>query len=186
LSIRTLTLPGTNKDGFASVSDVRREVRARDLPGFLEIYPVSALLVADIKVGEPEGGGDPDATARSGPQLLTELKSGSSAFRYMDKVGFLAKRPGNPFPQFVSLGRAANNDLVIGIDSVSKFHGYFTIEAERWSLTDYRSTNGTEINGTKVTPNVAVDLADADRIRFGNDVIVMFLSPQALYAKLRR
>jgi hypothetical protein len=184
VSIKTLTLPGTNQEGFAALSVVQGDARARSLEAFQDKYPAPALQIADITVGqEPSTGGD--ATVRGGAHLLTELQPSLSAFRYMEKVGFLVKRPGNPFPQFVCVGRAANNDLVIAIESISKFHGYFTVNEGRWSVTDFRSTNGTELNGEKLMPNMPAALKDGDQIRFGKDVRVLFLGTEALYNKLR-
>jgi pSer/pThr/pTyr-binding forkhead associated (FHA) protein len=115
---------------------------------------------------------------------MTMFRSNAAAFRYLRQVGFLVKRPGTPFPQFVSVGRAANNDIVFGVDSVSKFHAYFTSEGGSWAITDYRSTNGTHLNGRRIQPNKPTPIKDGDRVRFGEHVSVQFLESASLYAKL--
>jgi FHA domain len=184
LPILTSALPGTDKEGFVSKQDVAQQARTLSLAAFVERYPAPAVQIVEVDIGSAPGG-EPDATVQPGPQLLTLLRSGGNAFHYEGRVGFLTKRPGNPFPQFVSIGRAANNDLVLAIDAISKFHGYFTCEHDRWALTDYRSMNGIEINDVRLDPGAATPLSDGDRIRFGGRLRALFLSPGGLYGRLR-
>ena len=185
MSIQTIALPGANKEGFFSEDALGAQVRAQTAKTFAEVYAFPALYVADITVGAPGKAGERDATVQAGPQLVTLLNQNANAFRYLHQAAFLVKRPGNPFPQFVSVGRAANNDVVFAVDSVSKFHGYFTEDQGRWSLTDFRSTNGTELNGKRLAPTIATPVKGGDRIRFGEHVSVLFLDATALHGKLK-
>lgn len=186
MSIQTLAIPGASKEGFLSHDVLGAQARAQNAETFRKVYSFPALHVVDITVGAAtEAKSDRDRTVQAGPQLMTILKGNANAFRYLHETSFLVKRPGNPFPQFVSVGRAANNDVVFGVESVSKFHGYFTIEAGKWFLTDFRSTNGTELNGKRLEPTVAMLVKDGDRIRFGEHVVTLFLEPASLYSKLR-
>lgn len=50
----------------------------------------------------------------------------------------------------MTIGRADDNNIVIGHDSVSSHHGEIGIEGDAWVLTDLGSTNGTKINGERV------------------------------------
>jgi len=185
LSIQTLTVPGASKEGFLSREALGAQARAQDAAVFAKVYAYPALYVVDIAVGGPQAKGAADETVPAGPQLVTMIQKGANALRYLYEIGFLVKRPGNPFPQFVSVGRAANNDLVFAVDSVSKFHGYFTVDAGQWAITDFRSTNGTELNGKRLEPNVATPVKSGDRIRFGEHVSAEFLDPASLHGKLR-
>jgi hypothetical protein len=161
------------------------QARAQSAADFAKLYAYPALYVFDIATGVPGAAKDGDATVKAAPQLVTLMQKGGNALRYLYEIGFLVKRPGNPFPQFVSVGRAANNDLVFAVDSVSKFHGYFTVDAGgQWAITDFRSTNGTELNGAKLQPTVATPVKSGDRIRFGEHVCAEFLDPAALHQKL--
>jgi hypothetical protein len=184
LSIQTLAVPGASKEGFLSRDALGAQARAQSAAVFAKVYAFPALYVCDITVGAPNPGAA-DQTSRDGPQLMTLMNKGANAFRYLHEVGFLVKRPGNPFPQFISVGRAGNNDLVFAVDSVSKFHGYFSAEAGAWTVTDYRSTNGTELNGKRLEPAVATPVKSGDRIRFGEHVSVEFLDATALHGRLR-
>ena len=76
------------------------------------------------------------------------------------------------FPNMITLGRTANNDLVVPDVSISKFHAFFRDLGEtrgpRFDLTDAGSKNGTWVSGVPVSPRgeaVAVKLGD--RLRFG-------------------
>ncbi len=178
-------MPGATKEGFLSRDALAAQARAQTEDVFAKVYAFPALFVVDITVGAPGASGARDATVQAGPQLMTMLGGSMNAFRYLHEVGFLVKRPGNPFPQFISVGRAANNDLVFAVDSVSKFHGYFTLDDGRWAITDFRSTNGTELNGKRIEPTIPTPVADRARLRFGEHVVVEFLEPRSLYARLR-
>ncbi len=50
----------------------------------------------------------------------------------------------------MSLGRAADNHLVIADESVSSHHGEVALENGVWILTDLGSTNGTKLEGARV------------------------------------
>ena len=161
------------------------QARAQAAEAFTRRYAFPALYVFDVAPGgAPSAASGADETVRDGPQLMTLMQKGGNVLRYLYEVGFLVKRPGNPFPQFVSIGRAPNNDLVFAVESVSKFHGYFTNDGSEWALTDYRSTNGTELNGRKLEPAVATPVKSGDRIRFGTHLCAEFLAPASLHAKL--
>jgi pSer/pThr/pTyr-binding forkhead associated (FHA) protein len=184
VSIQTLAVPGASKEGFVSRDALGVLARAQPAAAFARQYGFPALYIFDIAPSGTASGASADETVRDGPQLMTLMQKGGNALRYLYEVGFLVKRPGNPFPQFVSVGRAANNDLVFAIDSVSKFHGYFTYDGGEWALTDYRSTNGTELNGKKLEPAVATPVKSGDRIRIGTHLCAEFLDPASLHAKL--
>ncbi len=81
----------------------------------------------------------------------------------------------------VSLGRVATNDVVVSLETVSKLHGYFLKEGEGWLYTDYRSTNGTLLNGKVVEKAAKVPLSDGDRIRLGSELEATFLAPGSLH-----
>jgi hypothetical protein len=76
------------------------------------------------------------------------------------------------FPNMISLGRTANNDLVVPDVSISKFHAFFRDLGEqrgpRFDLTDAGSKNGTWVSGVPVPPRgAAVPIKLGDRLRFG-------------------
>jgi hypothetical protein len=80
----------------------------------------------------------------------------------------VAKAPGNPYPDRISLGRARNCDVVIRDPSVSKLHAHFRVgERRTLDLIDYGSQNGTRVNGKALVPNDPVRVQPGDKIVFG-------------------
>lgn len=65
----------------------------------------------------------------------------------------------------VSVGRTLNNNFVIEHPSVSKQHARIAAENGGYALVDLGSSNGTFVNGQRVT--TAVRLADGCEVRFG-------------------
>jgi hypothetical protein len=179
MSVVTLKMPGTNDEGFLHLSKLREALQTKGREGFLQTYPVPALYVASL-ASEETSLLDETAPGNVSPQLLTIAGDSLRPLRYLDRVAFLAKRPGNPFPHFVSLGRSANNDVVVSLDSVSKLHGYFTHTGDGWAYTDQGSTNGSMINGRKVESSQRTPLTDGDRLKLGGGITLRFLLPESL------
>ena len=66
----------------------------------------------------------------------------------------------------VSVGRGAENDVVLNDAGVSRAHARIERRGKAWVLIDRGSANGTQLNGAGVS--VAAALRDGDRIRVGN------------------
>ncbi len=78
------------------------------------------------------------------------------------------------FPEMITVGRTANNDVVIPDATVSKFHAYFrTTESNGLELVDASSRNGTKVMGRALSPKQAVDVALGTRVRFGSIDLVL-------------
>jgi pSer/pThr/pTyr-binding forkhead associated (FHA) protein len=76
------------------------------------------------------------------------------------------------FPNMITVGRTANNDLVVPDVSISKFHAFFRdlgdSRGPRFDLTDAGSKNGTWVSGAPLAPRgEAAPVRLRDRIRFG-------------------
>lgn len=97
----------------------------------------------------------------------------------------VTKRTGsNPFEHMITLGRAANNDLVFDHPNVSKFHAYLRLDGARWTVSDARSLNGTFVDGVRLEEQ-AQPLRDGSLIRLGDGVECLFLEATSLYRHLR-
>jgi len=73
------------------------------------------------------------------------------------------------FPTMITVGRTANNDVVLEDVQVSKFHAYFRVTATGVELADAGSRNGTFVGGDRLQPRhppVAVALGSV--VRFGD------------------
>ncbi|MFE6162055.1 FHA domain-containing protein [Streptomyces sp. NPDC056486] len=71
--------------------------------------------------------------------------------------------PGNPYP--LRIGRDPANGLRLSHETVSRVHAELSRQGGMWVLRDLGSTNGTSVNGRRVT-GVAV-VQDGDQVSFG-------------------
>ena len=96
----------------------------------------------------------------------------------------IAKAPGNPYPDRISLGRARNCDLVVRHSSVSKLHAYFRPADGGFELIDLGSQNGTSINGKCLLPNSA-DWVEVDDVLLFGAVTAKIVDGERLYRLLQ-
>lgn len=68
-----------------------------------------------------------------------------------------------------TIGRAADNQLVLDDLQVSAYHAEIRPEGRGYHLTDLGSRNGTFVNDFRLTPNVPRSLHPHERIRFGQN-----------------
>lgn len=67
----------------------------------------------------------------------------------------------------VSIGRAAECEVVIDDDSVSARHARLEFDLGAWRITDLGSINGTAVEGVKLAPNVPTPLPYGATVRVG-------------------
>ena len=93
----------------------------------------------------------------------------------------------NAFGRGITVGRAANNDVVMDDGSVSRFHAWFEKDAETglYQVADAGSKNGTALKGLKLEPRKTVEVQSGERICFGK-VEVTFLSAPSFLEMLAR
>jgi len=65
----------------------------------------------------------------------------------------------------MTIGRAARNDIILNVATVSVEHVELTQESNMWHITDMGSLNGTFINGEKI---VSAFLVDGDILKIGS------------------
>src|SRR5262249_20992862 len=71
-----------------------------------------------------------------------------------------------------TIGRASDNDVVLEDRSVSAHHAVLTATESGFTVKDLGSSNGTFVNGERVSDERA--LANGDLIRFGLDSVCAF------------
>jgi hypothetical protein len=102
---------------------------------------------------------------------LEELPTSTVSERHARAFIALAiRKVFDTFPQMITLGRTANNDLVVSDTSVSKFHAFFRAlpGGKGHELCDAGSKNGTWVGGVELAPRGEGQLVKlGDRLRFG-------------------
>ena len=91
----------------------------------------------------------------------------------------LAKKPGASFPDRITIGRTANNDVVIADHSVSRLHAYVR-QADGWVVTDAGSKNGSWLDDVVLEPRRETPLPPRAVLRLG-DVRLTFYRSEELY-----
>ena len=89
------------------------------------------------------------------------------------------------FPSMITIGRTANNDLVIPDVSVSKFHAHIKTTPAGLELNDAGSKNGTWLGSRQLARGVPVLVAPSSRLRFGRVELTMVTAAQ-LWDDVRR
>ena len=67
---------------------------------------------------------------------------------------------------YTTIGRRADNAIVLAETSVSAMHAEIVYEGGQWWLRDLRSTNGTFVNGEQVTGQIRLE--SGDNVQFSN------------------
>ncbi|HYM97412.1 MAG TPA: FHA domain-containing protein, partial [Candidatus Sulfotelmatobacter sp.] len=70
--------------------------------------------------------------------------------------------------QMVSIGRAPDNDIVVGDPATSAHHGRIEVRSGTFWISDLGSTNGTLVNGE---PVIEKTLSEGDLIVVGQNTI---------------
>lgn len=87
----------------------------------------------------------------------------------------------------ITLGRAAENDLVVSDVRVSKTQTWLDRSSDgEWLVGDAGSTNGTRVDGSAVPRTHGVRIRSGARIRVAESLDLMFLEPEALWGIIER
>jgi len=70
--------------------------------------------------------------------------------------------------QMVTIGRAPDNDVVVGDPATSGHHGRIEVRSGFFWISDLGSTNGTLVNGE---PVIEKQLADGDQVAIGQNTL---------------
>lgn len=140
-------------------------------------------------MGNPEDTPTPesDPNWQQRTQIIRDLKRPTSRgsdclviIYVRDSRGPIGKRfPLDGAPGEISIGRGADNAIVLDYDSVSRRHARLVQRNDGWWVLDNNSTNGTFVNDHAVPE---AQLQNGDRIQIG-DVILKYLSGSDLEAE---
>jgi two-component system, cell cycle response regulator len=90
-------------------------------------------------------------------------------------------------PSGTRVGRSSDNSIQLPDASVSRYHAVLRPGDDgRVRLTDLASTNGTFLNGRRISNHTPITLHDGDRLQFGSNVIVKFARPDPCEEQFQR
>ena len=79
----------------------------------------------------------------------------------------LTKKPGASFPDRITIGRTANNDVAIPDTSVSRLHAYLRRDRKGWVVADAASKNGSWLAGRPLEPRAETPIASRTILKLG-------------------
>lgn len=94
----------------------------------------------------------------------------------------VVKKPAAAFPDMITLGRTANNDLVIANHSVSRLHVYLRHRDGQWWVADAGSKNGSWLRGERLPPRRETQIDSSATLRVGELQLTFHLADDAYIA----
>lgn len=118
---------------------------------FLFVLHVVRVVAADLRRARP----------------VSDIAAPEAVLIVEESDGFIPFKKGTSFSLGTqsTVGRGADNDLVIPSPYVSQYHAVFRREENCYFLEDLNSTNGTYINGKRL--NRPQDVGDGDLVFIG-------------------
>jgi hypothetical protein len=123
------------------------------------------------------------------PDVLEAQKQGIVPADVLEaRVIEIKERKERTSPPNVTIGRAAQNDIILYNKMVSKAHAYLEISetGEGSCLVDVGSKNGTFLNGSEILANQSYQLNDGDEISFGPETTVVYFSSKTFHEFLNQ
>ncbi len=125
--------------------------------------PVTGACACSVSAPAPQPYASPSATLRQPPLATAPAIGTATALVGIDGV-VMGVRVAVP-PNGLTVGRSADNALIVADGSVSRHHARLALENGTLIVYDLGSTNGTFVNEQRITQQV---LRAGDVVRFGN------------------
>lgn len=150
------------------LAEYEAEFTRLGLSAFAQAYPSSVLIVTAV------GGVFMGASTRSGTMSVVDtdqLQATALAGRVFQVVKGRNARPGP-----VTIGRTADNDLVIPEYSISTRHCILALVDGEYRLTDLGTVNGTLVNEVRLAPRKPCIIRGGDTLRLGRFTLLFHLA----------
>jgi hypothetical protein len=146
-----------------SIQALAAEFRTLGEPTFRNKYPHGFLLVKDVPPSSESGEMGPKTIFT----MLVSREGKTKGLKVAEREGIrgalprealpLVKTVRNVYERKITVGRAKNNDIVIRSPKISKVHAVIERQKEGgYFLSDLGSTNGTRVNGERLTKKQTV------------------------------
>jgi hypothetical protein len=174
--------------GRVSLVSLRKLAREDDANAFVDFVRRPVLVGSAVKAGIISSQSGMVSNALNSTQIFEPSRSMGSSISASESLKHAVyplvkgEYPATPRGSFY-IGRINGNDMIMPDYAISKRHAIIDIEDGTYYLRDAGSTNGTKINGTRLTKK-RVKLKDKDVIGFARYEFT-FLYPKSLYKMLR-
>jgi hypothetical protein len=166
--------------GPSTLSEWRLLKKQLTREGFVARFPHPFLIWEHIEADTEQGIG-----FRTNVGSIDGSHDGGGSLDLLEDATILpvTKKPENPYPDRISVGRTGNCDVVLRDASVSKLHAQLVLKpAGRAEVLDRGSANGTRLNG-KLVAGEGTIVSPGDSLAFGG-VIVSFVDALRLWQVL--
>lgn len=174
-SLNLISGPPNSDPNLISLKDLAIKCRGLSAPEFVAHNPGPFLIQQSFitQSGSDAGFFTAVGTINSPHQSVDPRDSA---------VFFVRKKSEALFTHMITVGRSANNDIVINHPRVSKFHAYFTTKESKddWHITDTGSTNGTFFGHEKLEAKVAHRITQHE-LSFGEALSFRFIDNHQLF-----
>jgi len=150
------------------LADYESELERLGLQSFTKAYPSSVLIVTAV------GGFLAGNSTRSGTMTVVSTEE-VQATALAGRV-FLVAKGKNSRPGPVTIGRTADNDLVIPEYSISTRHCILALVDGEYRLTDLGGVNGTLVNEVRLAPLKPCVVRGGDTLRLGRFTLMFHLA----------
>ncbi len=69
------------------------------------------------------------------------------------------------FPSMITVGRTANNDVIVSDPQISKFHAFFRQTHGAWEVADAGSRNGTFLHNQQLDSKRPVTIVSGNKLK---------------------
>ena len=146
--------------------ELAAEFKLRGRARFFDQYPASSVIIGLGILGLL----DEYQSAKDGQTLRFSAGEGDEYIRsaaLADRVWFLVKKPQNRQQIRIVLGRTAESDVTVPELSISTEHCAFTASPFGLRITDLGSTNGTIVDGQRLSKGQTGQLRSGSKIILG-------------------
>lgn len=165
-----------------SVDEYRELARTRTREQFVVLHP-QPFLVGVPHLHRPHSPGRTILMSSAERAVMAGRQRRQSGDASL--VVLAVQKIQSSFPSMITVGRTANNDVVIEDVQISKFHAFFKILPHGAELADAGSRNGTFVRERKLEPKgPALPVRVGDSVRFGT-LEFSFLDASSTWDRLR-
>ena len=154
----------------------RAIAETKDLAAFRQEFPYY-FLVGQVALHRP-----PRAMATISLDVVTLAGLPPAPTQPATYLTLPVKKNQSTLASMISVGRTANNDLVIEDVQISKFHALFRVRGDVLALEDAGSVNGTKVGNVMLVKGQPHGVRSGDRIAFGSVEFKLLDSGDAWHA----